>query len=442
MHFIVTDLGYGDAGKGTTVDYLARGVHNPLVVRHNGGAQAAHNVVLPDGRHHTFSQFGSGTFVPEVKTFLSEYTILNPANMIPEAEHLASLGVDDAFDRLRVAESALVVTPFHQEANRIRETRRGADRHGSCGQGIGETVGDSLKFPTMAVRVRDLFDPSVLMKKWRFWQEVKGAELDYKFDDYRDALELLVDLGSGYLGHSLHLVEDSWLDKQFSDHSVIFEGAQGVLLDETYGFFPHNTWSDTTPRNARKLLGGREAKSLGVYRSYMTRHGAGPFVSELPYIEGRLRHPELHNGTGKYQGDFRVGLHDENAYFWTYANLENLGEQLDGLVVTHVDHMPDEDDVVVGYTHPFDGNDWTPGIPGPYKGSGSTADHWTKERTMAWSQEIGKELMVVHPKIMKHTKELQMTRMEWTFRTKIILESHGPTHEDKKNAMPADWLWS
>ena len=68
---IIVDLGFGDSGKGTIVDYLARSALNPLVIRFNGGAQAAHNVVAPDGRHHTFAQFGSGMLVPGASTYLS-----------------------------------------------------------------------------------------------------------------------------------------------------------------------------------------------------------------------------------------------------------------------------------------------------------------------------------------------------------------------------------
>ncbi|TDB72357.1 adenylosuccinate synthetase, partial [Actinomadura sp. KC216] len=161
-HVIVVDLGFGDAGKGTVVDHLCstrpaflggrpprppgeRGV--ATVVRFNGGAQAAHNVVLDDGRHHTFAQFGSGTFTPGVRTHLSRFMLVDPLALAAEADHLRALGVADALDRLTADRDALLTTPYHRAANRARETARGAARHGSCGMGIGETVAYAQAHP-------------------------------------------------------------------------------------------------------------------------------------------------------------------------------------------------------------------------------------------------------------------------------------------------------
>ena len=108
-HVIVVDLGYGDAGKGSVVDWLCarpgRGsvsaTRPRTVVRFNGGAQAAHNVITSDGRHHAFAQFGSGTFTPGVRTHLSRFVLVDPLALAAEAAHLASVGVGDALDRLR-----------------------------------------------------------------------------------------------------------------------------------------------------------------------------------------------------------------------------------------------------------------------------------------------------------------------------------------------------
>src|SRR5579864_7866772 len=90
--FLVQGLGYGDEGKGSIVDYLVRQEKAPLVVRFNGGAQAAHNVVTDDGRHHTFTQFGSGTFAG-ARTFLSRFMIVNPFTLLTEAKALEQKGV-------------------------------------------------------------------------------------------------------------------------------------------------------------------------------------------------------------------------------------------------------------------------------------------------------------------------------------------------------------
>src|SRR5690606_29247276 len=114
--FIVVDLGFGDAGKGTIVDYLCRRERATLVVRTNGGAQAGHNVVTADGRHHTFSQLGAGTFVPGVRTHLSRFVVVHPTALAIEAQRLEARGVLDPLARVTVAGDAYVTTPFHQRA--------------------------------------------------------------------------------------------------------------------------------------------------------------------------------------------------------------------------------------------------------------------------------------------------------------------------------------
>lgn len=147
---------FGDSGKGTTVDFLSREHNSTLTVRFNGGAQAAHNVVLPDGRHHTFAQFGAATFIPGVKTYLSQYVLVNPLAMAKEEEHLQTCNVNDAWKRMFIHKDALITTPYHRADNRIKELFRGSKMHGSCGMGISATVEDSLKRPDECLRIKDL----------------------------------------------------------------------------------------------------------------------------------------------------------------------------------------------------------------------------------------------------------------------------------------------
>jgi adenylosuccinate synthase len=357
VHYIVTGLGFGDEGKGTTVDYLARIVRDPYVVRHNGGCQAAHNVVLPNGKHHTFSQFGAGTLAG-AKTHLSKYMVLNPLNLKAEACALiANFGFspDELFDMVNVAESALVITPWHQHTNRLREISRGEGRHGSCGQGIGETVSDSLKFPEHAVRARDLRDRETLMAKAKWWRDYKMAEVEL-FDVPNDDLavftqegviERWVDLS---MAVPLSFVGDDFVQDIKDRHVLIFEGAQGVLLDEWWGFHPHTTWSTTTCANAEELLGPNEpVKRIGVMRTYMTRHGAGPFMEETTRGYWNEK-PEPHNGTGQFQGEFRTGPLD--LPLLRYATQV---QPVDGLFVTHMDRLVDDGStfgsVAVAFAH-------------------------------------------------------------------------------------------
>lgn len=353
---IVTDLGYGDAGKGSMVDYLARDSKHALVVRHNGGPQAAHNVVTPEGRHHTFAQFGSASFVPGSRTHLSRFMLVNPFNLMAEAEHLESLGERNILSRMTIDSEAMVITPWHIAANRIRELVRGGGRHGSCGQGIGETKLDAIHFPEEALKVRDLGNMNTVRRKLAWVQNLKliqHAEIIEELPKIKQSEKELAVLTSTDL---VEFVTDFYRDftekVQVVDGSVfgelagradlvIFEGAQAVLLDENYGFHPYTTWSVTTQENAQTLLDEIDYEDpvtrLGLTRAYMVRHGAGPFVSEDVRLSRQV--PDMHNANNDWQHGFRVGHLDFVAL--RYA-MEANG-QIDELVVTNLDRLDDAD---------------------------------------------------------------------------------------------------
>jgi adenylosuccinate synthase len=334
-HVIVVDLGYGDAGKGTVVDWLCspacEGGPAHAVVRFNGGAQAAHNVVTADGRHHTFAQFGSGTFHPGVRTHLSRHVLVDPLALIAEADRLAALGVPGAIDRLTVDRRALVTTPYHRAANRAREIARGAGRHGSCGMGTGETVAYSLASGGDAPRAGDCADPPALRRKLTLLRDRLTDELGrLEVPEVAACVEAFRAFAA-----AVRLVDDGHLRWLLARGRVVFEGAQGVLLDEWRGFHPYTTWSTTTAANAEALLAeaglARGAMRLGVLRPYATRHGPGPFVTEDPALTASL--PDRHNRRGRWQGEFRVGHLDAVAI--RYA-LEVCGG-VEALALTHLD---------------------------------------------------------------------------------------------------------
>ena len=185
--YVVVDLGYGDAGKGSLVDALTARTGARLNVRFNGGGQAAHNVVLPDGRHHTFSQFGSGMFGRAVQTYLSRHFLWNPIAMQAEAESLDAeiakdengppLGVEKVMSRTFVDKEALVVTPWHQAKNRLREFARDDKRHGSCEVGIGEAMLEARDSPHLSLRAGDLQDWTVEKLRWHL-EEVSDCNLN------------------------------------------------------------------------------------------------------------------------------------------------------------------------------------------------------------------------------------------------------------------------
>ncbi|MFE3457324.1 adenylosuccinate synthetase [Nocardiopsis aegyptia] len=347
-HAIVVDLGFGDAGKGVTVDLLCARRRYGAVVRANGGAQAAHNVVTPDGRHHTFAQFGAGTLAPggPVPTHLSRFAVVDPFALAAEARHLSALGVPDPFALVTVDRRALISTPWHQAANRARELARGADRHGSCGMGVGETMAYALAHPEDAPTAGDCAHPARLRRKLRrlaehlaeatgtgntgAWQENAGQAGAEEAPNLEECVAAYA-----AFAQRVRLVDEDHLAHLLTAAPVVFEGAQGVLLDEWHGFHPYTTWSTTTTANPLALLAeaGRpgQARRIGVVRTYTTRHGAGPLVTEDPVLGAVL--PERHNGNHPWQGPFRVGHLDLVAHRYALAATGGV----DSLVVTHAD---------------------------------------------------------------------------------------------------------
>lgn len=344
--FQVVDLAFGDCGKGTIVDFLTRRFNVRAVVRFNGGPQAGHNVVTPDGRHHTFAQFGSGSFVPGVRTLLSRFMLIEPYALFNEARHLQSVGVSDPMRLLEIDSRCLVITPPQIAANRLRELARGANAHGTCGMGVGETVGDSIADPKLVLRAGDLRHRDHLASRLRAIAEKKSRELKEIVEACREmpravpSIETLRDLrwiDTAVETYAALSREASIVDALAipDDGNVIFEGAQGVLLDESAGFQPHTTWSTTTFANSDRLLDELQSPleriRIGVLRCYFTRHGPGPFVTEDDSIRAELSEP--HNDASGWQGTFRVGHFDCAAA--RYA-AEACGG-VDALAVTHLD---------------------------------------------------------------------------------------------------------
>lgn len=355
----VLGLGFGDCGKGHFVDALARRWQAHTVVRFSGGAQAGHNVVTPaDGgeveRHHTFSQFGAGTFVPGTRTMLLDPMVMHPTALLVEAEALGRIGVHDALPRLLIDARCRVTTPYHQAAGRARELLRGEAAHGTCGVGVGETVRHALEHPDQVMRYGDLSGANAIhvrtqMDKLHAIRETLFAELlPLCPAEVQGALAVEMEtlrneeLGENWFNVARALARQcnpaslDTLSAQLKQPGcVLFEGAQGVLLDEWRGFHPHTTWSSITPAAVETAVACLDLHApiehYGVLRSYLTRHGAGPFPTHDESLNGLL--PEPHNHSEGWQGRFRRGHPD--AVLLRYA-LEVMGP-LNGLLVSHLD---------------------------------------------------------------------------------------------------------
>lgn len=353
--FAVVGLGFGDEGKGATVDFLVRqcvvwaeervgGPEEwlpPLVVRYNGGPQAAHRVVTPDRKVHIFSQLGSGSFLPGTLTWLSHFMAVDLLTLEREAQVFARAvglptvddGAPEVLSRVWIDANCVLVTPWHKALNRLQELLR-PQRHGSCGMGVGQALLDAEDPAQPVLRARDVLNPQTLMTRLLVIQAEKAAaarqlleqlppealtpELQASLEPQLTMLNNILvvrqvsEAFRDIVSHSgLHLAESEALLELMGRRPVVFEGAQGVLLDRNFGFFPHVTPSHTTLRNVLALLPEDEHATLikvGVLRTYLTRHGRGPFPSENPkFTEVML---DMANRNDPWQETFRVGWLD------------------------------------------------------------------------------------------------------------------------------------
>jgi adenylosuccinate synthase len=413
---VTVGLGFGDEGKGATVDYLTRHFEADLVVRYCGGCQAGHNVQLPDGRRHTFSQFGAGTLaaIPaRPRTYLGPHVIIDPLALGREARHLSDLGVQGPGQLLTIHPHCLVATRWHRVLNRLRELARGKAKHGSCGQGVGEARSYWLRHGADAVFAADLGDPSVLRHKLELQRQrallecqdllecVSGddlQELDLWSTNSEDvACELSAALPDGVR-----------IDPAIPSYrTAIFEGAQGVLLDEFRGFHPYTTWSTVTPHHAWELLeqmGVEAVAVLGITRAYATRHGEGPFPTFAPELTARLLDPG--NPCNRWQGSLRCGWLDLPLLRYAAA----VAGPLDGIVVNHLEQVRDSAcQVCVAYRN--------------------TSLSPAAAPNLAWQSRLTGQLLRAGPLLSPATPDAILRSLSAV--APVVLTGSGPTHQER-----------
>lgn len=265
-----------------------------MVVRFNGGAQAGHTVVTPDGRRHVFSHFGAGAFCG-VPTYLSSFFVLNPLLFFLELDTLVALGVRPI---VYAHPNCLVTTFADMIINQKKEDARGHARHGSCGVGINETINRSeilgLKI-TMSdlwngVKIEDrLTTICQCYAKFRTGASIHNPEA--MIGAFVRACERFAELV-----HPLGITQC---------RDPVFEGAQGLLLDQNnHQYFPYLTRSNTGMQNVRILCEQAGIHSVDIYyasRTYLTRHGAGP----LPGEDSAMCYADKTNRDHPYQGKLR-----------------------------------------------------------------------------------------------------------------------------------------
>lgn len=284
---VIVGAQWGDEGKGKIVDVLTEKAQ--WVVRFQGGNNAGHTIVI-DGVKTSLSLLPSGILRPHVRCLLGAGVVLNPSVLLSEIERVQSAGVAISPARLVIDQDAHLVLDYHVLVDKAREILRGSDKIGTTGRGIGPAYEDRSQ--RSGIRCADLLNPVKMREKVRAHVEEKNKLLKYVLDSKAqvdfdvlwgrlsqeaEALAPFVGTGSRIIYEALQAGE-----------KVVFEGAQGVLLDQMHGTYPFVT-SSCTIAGAATIGTGIGPKMIdsviGIAKAYCTRVGGGPFPSE---IEGEL----------------------------------------------------------------------------------------------------------------------------------------------------------
>lgn len=299
MNKIVVGLGFGDEGKGITTSFLSNLNPNSIVIRHNGGQQAGHTVVL-DGKRHVFSQLGSGTMQGLPTYFGPECTFYLPS-FIREYEMLKSYS-----PKVTLHPMVRLTTPFDIEMNRSREQHR-VNRHGSVGMGFGQTIerSDDYHYQLYAM---DMFYPEIFEAKVYRILNFYRSHMGLNYPDMNLDFERFIHACSK--ATLILKIQDEDYPLGFEER--IFETSQGVLLDQKHGIFPNVTRSNTTSKNAFDVMADYwDAEIYYVTRTYQTRHGNG-FMTKEDDIPVIINNENETNKQHDYQGKFRVSRLDHN----------------------------------------------------------------------------------------------------------------------------------
>ena len=278
---VVVGAQWGDEGKGKIVDLLTKEAE--AVVRFQGGHNAGHTLII-EGEKTVLHLIPSGILRPGVDCVIGNGVVLHLPSLLEEIDALKSRGVDAA-ERLRVSAACPLILPTHVALDLARERARGRDAIGTTGRGIGPAYED--KVARRSLRVSDLFSTEIFAERLRAAMDFHNFMLtQYHQAETVDVAETLeqwlamaerirpmVTDTTDYLAHM-----------QRSGSNILFEGAQGTLLDIDHGTYPFVTSSNTTAGSAATGTGvgpGALDHVLGIVKAYTTRVGAGPFPTEL-----------------------------------------------------------------------------------------------------------------------------------------------------------------
>ena len=342
---------WGDEGKGKIVDWLS--AQADIVVRFQGGHNAGHTLVI-DGTTYKLSLLPSGVVRGKLSV-IGNGVVLDPHALIEEIDRLAAQGVTVTPDNLRIAENTTLILSLHRELDKAREQSNAATRIGTTGRGIGPAYED--KVGRRAIRLGDLADlPALNGKIGRMIHHHNALRRGLGLEEVES--ERLYDELAGVAAKVLPFADTVWMlldDKRREGKRILFEGAQGALLDIDHGTYPYVTSSNTVAAQAATGCGlgpGAIGYVLGICKAYTTRVGEGPFPTEQKNAIGDLigdRGREFGTVTGRRR---RCGWFDAVLVRQTVRT-----SGINGLALTKLDILDGFDEIKVCTGYRLDGRE-------------------------------------------------------------------------------------
>lgn len=346
---IIVGLQWGDEGKGKIVDYLTE--RSDVVARAQGGSNAGHTVIS-GGQKYILHLIPSGILWPGKVNVIGNGVVIDPLGLLEEMAQLRSQGVTITTDNLLISEHAHLTMPYHRALDLAREKRRGANKIGTTGRGIGPTYADKIE--RQGLRVTDLRDPSRLAAEIGWRAALHNQELAVAGSEKIDIADVVAQITSAaeqlrpHIANTVVVLNDALAAGQ----RVLFEGAQGSYLDIDHGTYPFVTSSNTTAGGACTGSGVSPRKIdcvIGVAKAYTTRVGSGPFVCENEAIADMLHGMgrEFGSTTGRAR---RCGWLD--AVLLRYAVMVN---GCDEIAITNLDGLDGLDRIQICTHYELDG---------------------------------------------------------------------------------------
>jgi adenylosuccinate synthase len=357
---VVVGSQWGDEGKGKIVDWLS--AQADIVVRFQGGHNAGHTLVI-DGTTYKLSLLPSGVVRSGKLSVIGNGVVLDPRALLEEIDRLKAQGVAVTPDSLRIAENVTLILPVHQQLDVAREQASGKNAIGTTGRGIGPAYED--KVGRRAIRLMDLADPDSLVRKIeRLLSHHNALRRGFGLEEVT-AASVVQEL-TAIAPKVLPYMDSVWalLDhKRREGKRILFEGAQGALLDIDHGTYPYVTSSNTVAAQAATGSGVGPAAIgyvLGICKAYTTRVGQGPFPTELPQGD------PIGDGIGERGREFGTVTGRRRRCGWFDAVLVRQTVRtsgINGLALTKLDILDGLTEIKVCVGYRLDGReiDYLPG---------------------------------------------------------------------------------